>query len=83
MKSWIQAFEQAKAAGLAAKGGGTVATVADKKNLSQSLVGRLSSKKEDIDYISSSDEEVEKKVTPGKKNYVEQPYTAQVELIKQ
>ncbi len=85
MKSWITAFEQAKASGLAAKGGGSVVAAAPEKSKSQSLiVSRLSSKKEeeDIDYISSDEEYEHKKVTPGKKTYVEQPYTTQIESIK-
>jgi hypothetical protein len=85
MKSWINAFEAAKAAGLAAKGGGSVAVLLEKEK--KGLAMRLSSKKEeeDIDYISSEEEEdnSSKKVTPGKKTFGEQSYTTQIEVIKQ
>jgi hypothetical protein len=91
MKSWIAAFEQSKAAGLAAKQGGPppVAAVAEDDGGGEKkggLLGRLvsnSRRHEDEDFISSEEEDVPaKKVISKKQPFVEQPYTTQMEVVR-
>ncbi len=92
LKSWIAAFEQAKAAGLAAKQAGgappPAAVVEDEGGGEKKggLLGRLvssSRKHDDEDFISSEEEEevAPKKVTK-KQPFVEQPYTTQMEVVR-
>lgn len=88
MTSWIEAFEMAKKAGRAAKGASATGPVEmpAEANRSSKLSGLLKKGEEDdIDYISSEDDEVRAPDSANKdkkRAFVRQAYSKDVEKIQ-
>ena len=79
MRSWIDAFEQCKQHGRAQSTSGPIDMPPEKRSVGLSSILPLKKEDEDIDYISSDDEQVI--TSPSKKTFVEQAYTKDVEKI--
>ena len=81
MRSWIDAFEQCKQHGRAQSTSGPIEMPPEKKSVGLSSILPLKKDNdEDIDYISSDDDE-QVITSPSKKTFVEQPYTKDVEKV--